>query len=226
MSKGVVVYLRSSSKLRGAGLRLEEQRKDVEAFCRENCTKVLAEFKEREHHGRSDRPFFRAALARAKAAGAPLVIPRLDRLWHDAGFVKSLDDSGVEFKALDVPSVNLLPLSVVVAAAEEEHEALSLRTKAALKSAAAAGVALGARNPKCRNLAADAAHRGGINSRVSRRDKRDKAIAAVADTIKALRAKGYSYGTVAAALNQDGYLTTTGRRWRAPGVRRAAQRIP
>jgi hypothetical protein len=58
--------------------------------------------------------------------------------------------------------------------------------------------------------------------RVVRRDLRDQAIEAIAPTIKTLRAQGFGYHQIPLVLNDDGYLTATGRARNATNCRATA----
>lgn len=220
-----VGYLRIRTARKGAGsLGIDAQRADIDAFCRANGYRMIDEFPELEGARCTYRPGLRAALARAKAARALLVIARLEHLSRNLAFATTLLESGVDFVACDVPSANRATLQTNAPIIEEEARAISARTKAALADAKARGVLVGASNPKCRNLPADAAHRGGIASRVARRRLRDSAVAAVAGKIIAMRAKGYSFKQIALVLNDRGHVTA-GRRWGASRVRRAAHQV-
>ena len=87
-----------------------------------------------------------------------LVIAKLGRLARNVHFVSGLMESGVEFVAADMPTVNRFTVHILAAVAEEEARMISARTKAALAAAKARGVRLG--NPyllaRCPMLAARA----------------------------------------------------------------------
>lgn len=225
MKKAVAYFRVNTAHPEASGLGKEAQMNDVNRFCRENGYRVVEEFEENESGRRPTRPKLAEALNRATRLRALFLIARLDRLSRDVVFVTSLLESRARFRACDIPSLNRRALRIRAPVIAEEARAISTRMKGELAAAKARGVLLGASNPACRNLPPEAGHRGGINSRVSRRDKRDKAIAAVADKIKALRAQGYGYRTIAAVLNDDGDATATGGRWGAKSVWRAARRI-
>ena len=133
-------------------------------------------------------------------------------------------NAGVDFVAVDLPQANTLTPHILAAVAEAAARATSERTKAALAAAKARGVVLG--NPTTRGgLRPDVWRRGLLSARVARRHLRDQAIEAVAHEIKAGRAEGASYRQTAAALNDDGYLTASGRPWGPMTVWLATRRI-
>jgi DNA invertase Pin-like site-specific DNA recombinase len=68
----------------------------------------------------------------------------LDRLARNVHFISGLIESGVHFRAVDMPEANRFVLHVMAAVAEHEGRVISERTKAALKAARARGVKLGA----------------------------------------------------------------------------------
>jgi len=145
-----VAYYRVSTDKQGrSGLGLEAQRAAVAVHIAGALGAVAAEFVEVETGRRKDRPQLAAALAAARAHRAILVIAKLDRLARNVHFVSGLMESGVEFVAADLPTVNRLTVHILAAVAEEEARMISARTKAALAAAKARGVRLG--NP---NLAA------------------------------------------------------------------------
>ncbi len=145
-----VAYYRVSTDKQGrSGLGLEAQRAAVAVHIASALGAVAAEFVEVESGRRKDRPQLAAALAAARVHRAILVIAKLDRLARNVHFVSGLMESGVEFVAADLPTVNRLTVHILAAVAEEEARMISARTKAALAAAKARGVRLG--NP---NLAA------------------------------------------------------------------------
>lgn len=194
MKRAVSCIPVSTARQGASGLGIDGQRADVAAFCERNGYKPLEEFLEIESGRQSDRPILRQALERAEAAGALLVIARLDRLSRNIAFIANLLESEVEFRACDIPSANRLTLHVLAAVAEEEARAISARTKAALAAAKARGALLGAANPKIRIalLAANSLPKARIAARNARRLLRDKAWARVAGTIAALRLQGHA----------------------------------
>jgi DNA invertase Pin-like site-specific DNA recombinase len=139
-----VAYYRVSTDKQGrSGLGLEAQHAAVVAHVAAARGTVAAEFVEVESGRRRDRPQLAAALAAARARCAVLVIAKLDRLARNLHFVSGLMESGVEFVAADMPTVNRLTAHILAAVAEEEARMISARTKAALAAAKARDVRLG-----------------------------------------------------------------------------------
>jgi len=126
-----VAYYRVSTDKQGrSGLGLEAQRAAVAAHVAGTYGTVATEFVEVESERKRDRPQLAAALAAARVHRAVLVIAKLDRLARNVHFVSGLMESGVEFVAADMPTVNRLTVHILAAVAEEEARMISARTKA------------------------------------------------------------------------------------------------
>src|SRR4051812_36843986 len=140
-----VSYLRVSTKRQGeSGLGLEAQRHAVETWLNGGSWQLVQEHVEVESGKRDDnRPALARAFEACRAFNAKLVIARLDRLSRDAHFLLGLQKAGVEFVAVDNPHANRLTIGVLALVAEQEREAISQRTKAALAAAKARGTRLG-----------------------------------------------------------------------------------
>ena len=140
-----VSYLRVSTDKQGqSGLGLEAQREACRAFMAQVSNAVLVhEFIEVETGKHNDRAELANAMAMAKAYGATLLIAKLDRLSRDAHFLIGLERSGVNFVACDNPQANRLTIGILALVAEQEREAISQRTKAALAAYKARGGKLG-----------------------------------------------------------------------------------
>ena len=129
------------------GLGLEAQRAAVETWLNGGNWQLVEEVVEIES-GKShrNRPGLARALEACRRYGAKLIISRLDRLSRDPVFLLSLRDAGIDFIAVDMPNANRMTVGVMALVAEQEREAISQRTKAALAAAKARGVKLG--NPR------------------------------------------------------------------------------
>ena len=134
-----VSYLRVSTKRQGeSGLRLEAQRAAVETWLNGGSWQLVEEHVEVESGKRDDnRPALAKAFEACKVYDAKLVIAKLDRLSRDAHFLLGLQKAGVEFIAVDMPHANRLTVGIMALVAEQEREAISQRTKAALAAAPA-----------------------------------------------------------------------------------------
>jgi DNA invertase Pin-like site-specific DNA recombinase len=142
--KKFVAYYRVSTARQGvSGLGMEAQAASVEAFVRAREGRILASFVEVESGKHNDRPQLDAALARARAEKATLLIAKLDRLSRDALFLLTLQRADADFVAVDMPDANRLTIGIMALIAEHEREAISSRTKVALAAAKARGVRLG-----------------------------------------------------------------------------------
>lgn len=140
----IVTYLRVSTARQGSsGLGLEAQRAAIEAYATGRSASIVKEFVEVESGKNNERPELAAALHLAKVTGSTLLIAKLDRLSRNAAFLLTLKDSGVKFIAADMPDANDLTVGVMALVAQQEREAISERTKVALKAAKARGQKLG-----------------------------------------------------------------------------------
>jgi DNA invertase Pin-like site-specific DNA recombinase len=169
---------------------------------------------------RNDRPQLDAALARARAERATLLIAKLDRLSRDALFLLTLQKAEADFVAVDMPDANRLTVGIMALVAEHEREAISQRTKAALAAAKARGVKLGNPNgaPHWRGeraWRAEAQPRAVLALREQANDRaRD-----LAPILAELEAEGVaSANAKAKALNVRAVPTPRGGRWTARAV--------
>lgn len=212
-----ISYLRVSTVKQGAfGLGMDAQRAAVAQHVTAAGGNQVQEFVEVESGTRKDRPQLAAALAASRAHRATLVVAKLDRLARNVAFVSALMESGVEFVAADMPTVNRLTVHILAAVAEEEARLISTRTKAALAAARARGVQLG--NPHLRAGNPDQA-------RAAAAVKSARARARATDVLpyveQARQAGATSLHQIAAALTARGVPTPSGAgQWHRASVRR------
>ena len=81
------------------------------------------------------------------------MIAKLDRLARNVAFISNLMEAGVEFVAVDLRQANRFVVHILAAVAEQEAEAISKRTKAALAAARARGTKLGGRRVSAERFA-------------------------------------------------------------------------
>ena len=222
-----VSYLRVSTKRQGdSGLGIEAQRQAVTVFLNGGNWQLVEEFVEVES-GKDDRnrPELTKAIDACKLYGATLVIAKLDRLSRDAHFLLGLQKSEVKFVATDMPQANRMTVGVMALVAEQEREAISSRTKAALQAAKARGVKLG--NPKPdtagfnnRDTAVTAGHKGGEGAK--------QAAKQFAELLRPLlegKLKHLSANAAAQELNRRGVQTARKGQWTATSVINVRKRL-
>ncbi|AOX20715.1 recombinase family protein [Kozakia baliensis] len=208
-----VAYYRVSTERQGkSGLGLDAQKKAVADYLNGGDWSLVGEFTDIESGKNNERPGLAQAIERAKLTGATLVIAKLDRLSRNAGFLMNLRDAGVEFVAVDLPNANRLTVGIMALVAEQEREAISARTKAALAAAKARGAKLGgfragARPDPAKGLA-------GIKS------KADDFAARVLPVVREIQASGVaSLNGLAGELTKRGIKTARGGSWTAASVK-------
>lgn len=217
-----VSYNRVSTQRQGqSGLGLEAQQAAVKAFVQQRGGNVLAEFVEVESGRKAERPQLAAAIAEAKRQGAVLLIAKLDRLSRNVAFISALLESGADVLAVDMPEANKFMLHIMAAVAEQEAEAISARTKAALGAAKARGTKLGWAQPQRNAEAHKAAVAKGAASTAANADT----FAERMRPVLASFAAGASLRQIAAELNMRGILTPRGKEWQAASVKNLQARL-
>jgi DNA invertase Pin-like site-specific DNA recombinase len=210
----VVLYYRVSTQRQGrSGLGLEAQQAAVHTFLAGQDAQVLREFTEIESGRKSDRPKLVEAVRLCRMTRAKLVIAKLDRLSRDAHFLLELEKSGVEFTAVDMPNANRMTVGVMALVAQQEAEAISARTKAALTARRARNLPLG-------NIAslrpADPA--GAARARAAWSRKVRDHSEALRPIIQEMVTSGASLRAIARVLQESGYTTVRGGKWTATQV--------
>ena len=233
MRSAFVAYYRVSTAKQGAsGLGLEAQRRTVAEYLQAASGDLVGEFEEIESGKRADRPALAQAIERCRLTGARLLIAKLDRLSRNVHFLTGLEEEGVDFVACDMPEANRLTVHIMAAVAQQEREAISARTKAALgsiKARLAAGEAHVSRrsgqaltrlgSPKGLTVS-----RPDLGARAVV-DKADEFAARVHPTVATLRGEGLSLAAVAERLNELRVKTPRGGAWTAMGVKRVLERV-
>jgi DNA invertase Pin-like site-specific DNA recombinase len=219
-----VAYYRVSTARQGrSGLGLSAQQKAVADFLNGGDWKIVGEFTEIESGKKTDlnRPQLAAAFSLCRLHGAKLVIARLDRLSRNAAFLLSLEDSGIDFVAADMPNINRLTAGVSALVAEDYARAVSKSTKDALAAAKRRGVKLGGDRGVIPNKLAHKRSKEALQRRAAARAADLKPI------INELQAAGVTTNKgIAAALTERGIPTARGAgQWQATQVKRVLDRL-
>jgi DNA invertase Pin-like site-specific DNA recombinase len=214
-----VAYYRVSTARQGAsGLGLEAQQAAVHDYLNGGDWQLVGEFTEIESGKRDgNRPKLAKALHQAKVTGARLLIAKLDRLSRDAHFLLGLQKAGVRFTACDMPDANELTIGILALVAQNEREAISARTKAALQAAKARGVKLGNVNGAAALRRAGKGNTAAIGAIQAGADRHAQDILPVIEDIR--EAGIATLAGIAAELNARGILTARGGQWYATTVR-------
>jgi DNA invertase Pin-like site-specific DNA recombinase len=216
-----VSYLRVSTKRQGeSGLGLEAQREAVAVWLNGGDWTLVEEHVEVESGKRADnRPALAKAFDACRAYNAKLVIAKLDRLSRDPVFLLSLRDAGIEFIAVDMPHANRLTVGIMALVAEQEREAISSRTKAALAAAKARGTNLG--KPKGTKVqGAEVGAARGLVVITANAEAFARRMGPVLDELSGLSARA-----AAQELERRGYATARGGKWSANLVIRTRKRL-
>lgn len=220
-----VSYRRVSTKMQGiSGLGLDGQKAAIDGYCASSGFEIVREFVEIESGKNDARPELAKALAFARRAKAVLIVAKLDRLARSVAFVDGVMKSGVDFRAVDVPSANRMVLHILAAVAEAEAVAIADRTRAALQVAKARGVLLGSHREGHPKLSAEALAMGRARGAASVRAKAVRGLADLLPEIVGMRKSGLSLQAIADALNTDGQQTAGGAAWRPTQVARVLAR--
>ncbi|MBV1690866.1 recombinase family protein [Novosphingobium sp. G106] len=219
-----VLYFRVSTSSQGrSGLGLEAQREAVGKFCLSRGCEVLAEFTEVESGKRDDRPELAKAMHRAEVTGSTLIIAKLDRLSRDAAFLLQLQKSGVRFMAADMPEACNLTVGILALVAQQEREAISARTKAALAAAKARGQRLGNPNGAAPLRKAAKGNHAAVGALKEAADRHASKLRSVVEDIQG---RGItSLQGIASELNELRMETPRGGKWYPTSVRNLLARL-
>ena len=220
----IVAYQRVSTSKQGqSGLGLDAQWAAIQAYATQVKGTVIERFTEVESGKSNDRPELAKALRIAKLTGAVLVIAKLDRLSRNAAFLLTLRDSGVRFIAADMPDANDLTVGIMALVAEQERQAISKRTKEALKAAKVRGTRLGNPNGAAALRRANRGNAASVQRIQEVADYRAEQLRPVVDDLISQGIQ--SLGSLADHLNERGMLTARGGRWHRSSVRNLLGRL-
>jgi len=143
MKKAIPYYRVSTGRQAESGLGIDAQIKAVRDFAMANDYAIDKEYIEIESGKNNHRPILKRALLQCKHKQATLLVAKLDRMSRNVNFITGLLESGIDFKAIDVPSGEKFIVHIMAAVAEHERDQISNRTTLALQAAKARGVVLG-----------------------------------------------------------------------------------
>jgi DNA invertase Pin-like site-specific DNA recombinase len=186
---------------------LSDQVRCVEEQTRRQGGQVVRGYRDQEPDARADRPGLKKAIAAAKRHGASLIVATLDKLGRDVRFLRTLERSGLDFVACDLPEANSGTIHVLRALAEYEQR----RAEAAAST-------------RGRNLDPAARAKGARRAGEVLKSQADAAYRALSPLVAELRAAGFTLQEIASRLNAEGYRTRRGREWNPMQVSRVLKR--
>lgn len=206
-----VSYLRQSTKKQSlSNLGIEAQREIIQKHLGQ--IQPIAEFVETESGKKTDRPKLAEALELCRKTKSTLIVAKLDRLSRNVAFTSKLLESDVEIKFCDFPEANRLVLHIIASIAEYEAGLISTRTKQALKAKKARGVSLGKPENLVNNLG-KAITKSNLTNRQKALDN-DNNRRAIA-MLKILVTQDQSLSEMARRLNEEGFVTSRGKKFSA-----------
>lgn len=219
-----VAYLRVSTMRQGqSGLGLEAQKAAINALVAECSGELLHTFTEIESGKINERPELAKALHLAKVTGGTLAIAKLDRLSRNAGFLLALQDSGVRFVAADMPKANQFTVGIMALVAQQERQAISIRTREALKAAKTRGQKLGNPNGACALRRAARGNQAAVQAVRANANAHSEQLRPLVEELQASGANTLSQ--IACAFNQRGVLPPRGGRWHRSSVANLLKRL-
>ena len=206
-----VSYLRQSTKKQSlSNLGIEAQREIIQRHLGQ--IKPLAEFVETESGKKTDRPKLTEALELCRKTRSTLIVAKLDRLSRNVAFTSKLLESDVEIKFCDFPETNRLVLHIIASIAEYEAGLISQRTKQALKAKKARGVRLGKPENLTNNLEKAIENSKRTIQSKAQDNPNNKRAAAM---LKVLVEQDMSMNEMARKLNDEGFVTSQGKKFTA-----------
>ena len=220
-----VAYLRVSTDKQGrSGLGLAAQRAAVNGHCASVQGSILAEYVEIESGANTQRQQLAMAIAKAKRAGATLIVAKLCRLSRSVAEVATIIASGASLLVAESPRATTLELHLRVMVAQEERDRISSNTKAALAALKAKGALLGSSRlahwDGREHLRLSGGAKGSQSAAAGATRRREEAAAEAMPVAIALRAQGRSLAVIAGNLNDQCIRSSRGGRWTPNGVAR------
>ena len=172
---------------------------------------IISEYEEHESGKRNDRPILSVALSESAKKGAYLIVAKIDRLTRVAYFGLQLCEK-YHIIFCDHPEMGTLEQSIYFGMAQQEREYISQRTKAALAALKKQGVKLGApRATFSSEMREKALCKRRQNKLSNEANKRAYAVVSIMSG---------NYSEKARYLNNNGFYTAKGGKWRSHQVKR------
>ncbi len=205
-----VSYCRVSTQKQGySGLGLAGQREMIRNYLKGQ--EPIAEFIEVESGKKSDRPKLTEALELCRKTGSKLIVAKLDRLSRSVSFTSKLLESGIDIIFTDMPEANRLVLHIIASISEYELTLVKQRTKAALKQKKKV-MKLGKPENLLNNLEENVAKSNETNRKKAMDNPNNKRATAL---LKVLVNQGLSLSEMARRLNEEGFVTSRGKKFTA-----------
>ncbi len=207
-------YVRTSTDRQVLGL--DEQKSRINQFISQSQDILIEIVVEQESGKNNNRKGLEIAINMCIKHGYTLLFTKLDRLSREVEFLFTLRNRGVKLRCIELPELNTLTLGIFGSVAQWERELISSRTKRGLDELRKKGIKLG--SPQ--NLTADARKKG-VETVIRKRMENENWKNARMFIEHFQMKNGYTnYTEIAALLNEKGYKTRTGSKFRASTVRR------
>ena len=220
-----IVYYRASTEKQRDGLGLDAQKQAITRFLENYGGNIIDTVEEIVSGGAQNREGFTRALYLAKETGATLLVHRIDRLSR-SGFmtIALLEQEGVNFIEADAPNDSAFSKNIKFLVAKEEKEKIQSRVKGALAEIntkiAVNGFHLSKAGNKITSLGtpenlSDVARRNSITSRRNKalNNPNNRKAFSVVELMEGVSLRG-----VASFLNDNGFLTSTGKQFAPTSV--------
>jgi len=215
----------STSEQARSGLGLDAQRSAIGAFAAVEGFRIAAWHTDAETGKGSNalerRPGLAAALKAARAAKAPVIVAKLDRLSRDVHFISGLMAHHIEFIVAALGrQADPFILHLYAALAEKERSLIAQRTREGLQAAKRRGQRLGM-SGKTHAAVKEIARSGAAASRNASAYRLETLRAEIEMALK----DGKPLRQAAESLNTRGIESPRGGRWYAPSLLNAARKL-
>jgi site-specific DNA recombinase len=219
MLKNAAVYLRVSTEEQSKHWGVQAQLSSCKRYCRENKLAIASVYTDIISGATSNRPGFQQMLIDGKQKSfSVIVVAKLDRLARDLylqiGTIEDLRGHGVEVVSVAEPlgagdeASNTLIRNIFGSFGQYEKDKIKGRLRGGALAKAKEGRYAGGRPPY------------GYTTSPKKTLIPDASKADVIRKVFSLKARKYSLSEIAEELNAQGWLTTTGKRWRKQAVDR------